>query len=158
MVHNPKRCDRFHFKGKWRICCQSGDTQFRAAIGWSCSWCAGSKHFRHPGFCPQVRIRGVNSISSGTQPLYVVDGVPVFSGDVGFYPANALGDINPNDIESFRSFERRAASAIYGSRAANGVVLITTKRILGKAKFIIMSILVQQRQQNFSIYWGQKIL
>ena len=89
------------------------------------------------GSAPQVRIRGVNSISSGTQPLYVVDGVPVFSGDVGgFTPANALGDINPNDIESFEVLKDGAASAIYGSRAANGVVLITTKKgSVGKAKF-----------------------
>lgn len=89
------------------------------------------------GSAPQVRIRGVNSISSGTQPLYVVDGVPVFSGDVGaFTPANALGDINPNDIESFEILKDGAASAIYGSRAANGVVLITTKKgSAGKAKF-----------------------
>ncbi len=89
------------------------------------------------GSAPQVRIRGVNSISSGTQPLYVVDGVPVFSGDVGgFTPANALGDINPNDIESFEILKDGAASAIYGSRAANGVVLITTKKgAAGKAKF-----------------------
>ncbi|MBP6396989.1 MAG: carboxypeptidase-like regulatory domain-containing protein, partial [Saprospiraceae bacterium] len=54
------------------------------------------------GSAPQVRIRGVNSISSGTQPLYVVDGVPVFSGDNGgFTSNNALADINANDIESY---------------------------------------------------------
>ncbi|MBK8701910.1 MAG: TonB-dependent receptor plug domain-containing protein [Saprospiraceae bacterium] len=83
------------------------------------------------GAAPQVRIRGVNSISSGTQPLFVVDGVPVFSGNVGgFTPANALGDINPNDIESYEILKDGAASAIYGSRAANGVVLITTKKEL----------------------------
>lgn len=81
------------------------------------------------GSAPQVRIRGVNSISSGTQPLYVVDGVPVFSGDIGgFTPTNALGDINSNDIESYEILKDGAASAIYGSRAANGVVLITTKK------------------------------
>ncbi|MBK7220556.1 MAG: TonB-dependent receptor [Saprospiraceae bacterium] len=89
------------------------------------------------GSAPQVRIRGVNSISSGTQPLYVVDGVPVFSGDLGgFTSNNALGDINSNDIESYEILKDGAASAIYGSRAANGVVLITTKKgAAGKAKF-----------------------
>lgn len=89
------------------------------------------------GSAPQVRIRGVNSISSGTQPLYVVDGVPVFSGDLGgFTSNNALADINSNDIESFEILKDGAASAIYGSRAANGVVLITTKKgAAGKAKF-----------------------
>ena len=81
------------------------------------------------GASPQIRIRGVNSISSGTQPLIVVDGVPVFSGNVGgFTPANALGDINPNDIESYEILKDGAATAIYGSRAANGVLLITTKK------------------------------
>jgi TonB-linked SusC/RagA family outer membrane protein len=81
------------------------------------------------GAAPRVRIRGVASINSGTQPLYVVDGIPMYSGDLGGYAdANALGDINPNDIESFEILKDGAASAIYGSRAANGVILITTKK------------------------------
>lgn len=81
------------------------------------------------GAAPQIRVRGVNSISSGTQPLIVIDGVPAFSGNVGgFTPANALGDLNPSDIESFEILKDGAATAIYGSRAANGVILITTKR------------------------------
>ncbi|MBK8705960.1 MAG: TonB-dependent receptor [Saprospiraceae bacterium] len=89
------------------------------------------------GSAPQIRVRGVNSISSGTQPLIVIDGVPAISGNVGgFTPANALADINPNDIESFEVLKDGAASAVYGSRAANGVILITTKRgKSGKAKF-----------------------
>lgn len=89
------------------------------------------------GAPPQIRIRGVNTISSGTQPLIVIDGVPVFSGNTGgFTPANALGDINPNDIESYEVLKDGAATAIYGSRAANGVILITTKKgSAGKAKF-----------------------
>jgi TonB-linked SusC/RagA family outer membrane protein len=84
------------------------------------------------GAAPQIRIRGVNSITSGTAPLFVVDGVPMFDGNTGgFTPANALADLNPNDIESYEILKDGAATAIYGSRAANGVVLITTKR--GKA-------------------------
>ncbi len=82
------------------------------------------------GRAPTVRIRGVNSISSGTSPLYVVDGVPIFSGDTGggnTY-ANALADINPSDIETMTVLKDGAATAIYGSRAANGVILITTKK------------------------------
>lgn len=76
-----------------------------------------------------VRIRGANSISSGTGPLYVVDGVPMISGNVGSNsPANALGDINPADIETMTVLKDGAATAIYGSRAANGVILITTKK------------------------------
>ena len=81
------------------------------------------------GEAPRVRIRGVASVNSGTQPLYVVDGMPIYSGDVGGYAStNALGDINPNDIESIEVLKDGAASAIYGSRAANGVILITTKK------------------------------
>lgn len=89
------------------------------------------------GAPPQIRIRGVNSISSGTAPLVVIDGVPVFSGNVGgFTPANALGDLNPSDIESYEILKDGAATAIYGSRASNGVILITTKKgKKGKAKF-----------------------
>ena len=76
-----------------------------------------------------MRIRGIASINSGTQPLYVVDGMPIYSGDIGGYAStNALGDINPNDIESIEVLKDGAASAIYGSRAANGVILITTKK------------------------------
>lgn len=81
------------------------------------------------GESPRVRIRGVASIGSGTAPLYVVDGMPIYSGDIGGYAsASGLGDINPNDIESFEILKDGAASAIYGSRAANGVILITTKK------------------------------
>lgn len=88
------------------------------------------------GQAPQVRIRGINSISSGTSPLYVIDGVPSLSGNVGgFTSANALADINPNDIESIDILKDGAATAVYGSRAANGVILITTKRGKTGAQF-----------------------
>jgi len=81
----------------------------------------------------RVRVRGVSSISGGTQPLYVVDGVPVVADNLSSTTAatNPIADINPNDIESISVLKDAAASAIYGSRATNGVVLITTKR--GKA-------------------------
>jgi TonB-dependent starch-binding outer membrane protein SusC len=81
------------------------------------------------GQAPRVRIRGNNSISSGQSPLYVIDGVPAASGNQsGVAQSNALGDINPNDIESIDVLKDGAATAIYGSRAANGVILITTKK------------------------------
>jgi TonB-dependent starch-binding outer membrane protein SusC len=81
------------------------------------------------GQAPTVRIRGVASISSGTQPLYVVDGMPIISVDTGGYAdASGLGDINPNDIETYDVLKDGAATAIYGSRAANGVIIITTKK------------------------------
>jgi TonB-dependent starch-binding outer membrane protein SusC len=87
-----------------------------------------------------VKVRGTNSISAGSQPLYVIDGIPVTDGD--FSPGNmgagfnALSDINPNDIESIQILKDAAAASIYGSRGANGVVLITTKKgKAGKTKF-----------------------
>ena len=77
-----------------------------------------------------INIRGPSSIQSGTEPLYVVDGVPVISGtsasDFG-QETNALADIAPGDIQSIDILKDAAATAIYGSRGANGVVLITTK-------------------------------
>jgi TonB-linked SusC/RagA family outer membrane protein len=79
---------------------------------------------------PVIRVRGFNSISGSSSPLYIVDGVPVFTGDISrnANPVNPLGDINPSDIESIEVLKDASATAIYGSRAANGVILITTKR------------------------------
>lgn len=78
----------------------------------------------------RVRVRGVTSISGETQPLYVVDGIPVLSDNLSSTSAatNPIADINPNDIESISVLKDASAAAIYGSRASNGVVLITTKR------------------------------
>lgn len=86
-----------------------------------------------PGGAMSVRIRGNSSILAGNQPLYVVDGVPITSGNfgqIGFsgQGINALSDINPNDIESISVLKDASATAIYGARATNGVILITTKR------------------------------
>lgn len=79
---------------------------------------------------PVFRIRGTNSISLSSYPLIVVDGVPSFTGDFSSTSSagNALASINPNDIESIDIAKDAAATAIYGSRAANGVVYITTKK------------------------------
>jgi TonB-dependent starch-binding outer membrane protein SusC len=96
------------------------------------------------GEVPRLRIRGVGSISSGTYPLVVVDGVPIFTGDQGGQAStNALGDINPADIESMEILKDGSGTAIYGSRAANGVILITTKRGSG-GKFHV----------NYNNYFG----
>jgi TonB-dependent starch-binding outer membrane protein SusC len=96
------------------------------------------------GEVPRLRIRGVGSISSGTYPLVVVDGVPIFTGDQGGSAStNALGDINPADIESMEILKDGSGTAIYGSRAANGVILITTKRGSG-GKFHV----------NYNNYFG----
>jgi TonB-linked SusC/RagA family outer membrane protein len=79
---------------------------------------------------PVIRIRGTNSISLSSYPLVVIDGVPTFTGDVSATNAasNVLASINPNDIESIDIAKDAAATAIYGSRAANGVVYVTTKK------------------------------
>jgi TonB-linked SusC/RagA family outer membrane protein len=76
---------------------------------------AGSK----PGSAPQVRIRGRRSFNASNEPLYVIDGIPTVGG---------IGDINPQDITSMEVLKDASATAIYGSRGSNGVVLITTKR------------------------------
>lgn len=86
---------------------------------------------------PVFRIRGTNSISLSSYPLIIVDGVPSYTGDYSSTASsgNALASINPNDIESIDIAKDAAATAIYGSRAANGVVFITTKKgKAGKAK------------------------
>jgi len=77
----------------------------------------------------RIRIRGVNSVSQGQSPLIVVDGVPFISGNLAAATnSNALGDINPNDIENIEVLKDGSATAIFGSRAANGVIMITTKK------------------------------
>jgi len=79
---------------------------------------------------PVIRIRGVSSMSLSSFPLVVIDGIPSFTGDNSATnaPNNPLANINPSDIESVEVLKDASASAIYGSRAANGVILITTKR------------------------------
>ena len=89
-----------------------------------------------PGGTLNVQVRGVGSINAGTQPLYIVDGVQVATGGLsGQGSQNALASINPNDIASIEVLKDAAAASIYGAQAANGVVLITTKRgVNGKTK------------------------
>lgn len=82
-----------------------------------------------PGGGVSVRIRGTNSLTGDAEPLYIVDGIPI-SAQTGD-GTNALATLNPNDIESIDILKDASAAAIYGARAANGVVLVTTKR--GKA-------------------------
>jgi len=87
-----------------------------------------------------VRVRGASSISAGSEPLFVVDGIPITndSQSTSGGATNPLADLNPNDIESMEVLKDASAAAIYGSRAANGVILITTKR--GKAGKTIVNI------------------
>ncbi|MBA4853858.1 TonB-dependent receptor [Emticicia sp. BO119] len=79
---------------------------------------------------PVIRVRGLSSLSLSSFPLVVIDGIPITTGDVSGNAStnNPLGDINPADIESIDVLKDAASAAIYGSRAAAGVLLITTKR------------------------------
>ena len=84
-----------------------------------------------PGSAMRVSVRGIGSLSANNEPLYVIDGVPVIphSADMTSFgtPMNQLAQLNPSDIASIEVLKDAASAAIYGSRATNGVVLITTK-------------------------------
>lgn len=89
-----------------------------------------------PGGGVSIRIRGGSSIQGGNEPLYVIDGFPIYNasttaGTLSGTPTNPLSSINPSDIESIDILKDASATAIYGSRGANGVVIVTTKK--GKA-------------------------
>ncbi len=86
-----------------------------------------------PGAAPQIRVRGIGSISAGVTPLYVVDG----------FPTDNIETLNPNDIESLDILKDASATAIYGSRGSNGVIIVNTKR--GKAGKLML---------NFDSYYG----
>ncbi|NLH24379.1 MAG: TonB-dependent receptor plug domain-containing protein, partial [Bacteroidales bacterium] len=85
------------------------------------------------GAVSSIRVRGIGSMNASNEPLYVIDGVPVVSGDTGqmsgyiYATNNVMSTLNPQDIESITVLKDAAASALYGSRAANGVILVTTK-------------------------------
>lgn len=81
-----------------------------------------------PGGAISIRVRGGTSINASNEPLYVIDGVPIDNSEQNSGGRNPLNFLNPNDIETFTVLKDASASAIYGSRAANGVVLITTKK------------------------------
>ncbi|MBE7170159.1 MAG: TonB-dependent receptor [Williamsia sp.] len=85
-----------------------------------------------PGKAFSIQVRGTGSVSAGSEPLYVIDGFPLAqanpNGAGSFTSGNPLDNLNPNDIASVQVLKDAAAAAIYGSRAANGVVLITTKK------------------------------
>lgn len=101
-----------------------------------------------PGGSTTIRIRGGNSIQGGNEPLYVIDGIPVYN-DSGQSGANlnGLSAVDPNDIQSIEILKDASATAIYGSRGANGVVIVTTKR--GKSG---------DTRINFDAYYGRQEL
>lgn len=83
-----------------------------------------------PGSVQQIRIRGIGSINSSSAPLFVVDGVPINTGDFSgaTNSSNLLAGLNPDDIESISVLKDAASASIYGSRAGNGVIIINTKK------------------------------
>ncbi|MFV0564694.1 MAG: SusC/RagA family TonB-linked outer membrane protein [Flavobacteriaceae bacterium] len=97
-----------------------------------------------PGEGQDIKIRGVGSLSLSSSPMYVVDGVPISDATGG--ARNPLNFINPNDIESFVVLKDASSAAIYGSRAANGVILITTKK--GKNKEFSFNLSTQTSVYN----------
>lgn len=103
-----------------------------------------------PGSSSQIRIRGTGSINASNAPLWVVDGIPVSSGSSAMFTNtnSTLTALNPNDIESITVLKDAAAAAAYGSRAANGVILVTTKSgKAGKSSF--------DARAKFGVNWLQ---
>ena len=101
-----------------------------------------SSYSGQPGSTTSIRIRGTSSINAGNEPLWVVDGIPIIADDNRAFSNYGVGSgsntafINPNDIESITVLKDAAAASVYGSRAANGVILVTTKSgKSGAAKF-----------------------
>lgn len=95
-----------------------------------------------PGSTSTIRVRGTSSVNAGNEPLWVIDGIPVLPGDfrqmsnVGVGGGSSTTFLNPNDVESITVLKDAAAASVYGSRAANGVILVTTKTgKAGKARF-----------------------
>ncbi len=103
-----------------------------------------------PGGRADIQIRGVNSISGGTSPIVVADGVVIGS----------INDVNPNDIESVEVLKDAAAQAIYGARAANGVILLTTKRgTAGKARVNYKGYYgIQNVDRHFDVYSPEEFI
>ena len=119
-----------------------------------------------PGGGVSVRIRGSSSINAGNQPLYVIDGLPINNGNVtpgaGIVPSsnarNPLNSINPGDIQSIEVLKDASATAIYGSRGANGVILVTTKKGSKNALNVNYNVYggVQQVIDNYEVLSAQQ--
>ena len=109
-----------------------------------------------PGQAPDIRVRGIGSISASSTPLYVIDGIPVVSGDISGGNTNTIAGLNPNDIASMTILKDASATSLYGSRAANGVVLITTKS--GKSGKVKVNFTYQRGFNNYTIRDEQKTL
>ncbi|MDT0645099.1 TonB-dependent receptor [Zunongwangia sp. F260] len=107
-----------------------------------------TKNSGQPGAAVSVRIRGVNTITGSSEPLYIIDGVPV-SGEAGAEGLSPLAALNPNDIADINILKDASATAIYGSRGSNGVVLITTKKgKIGQGRLAYNTYTAIQRPTN----------
>lgn len=127
---------------------EGGYSNFQQVLGGRAAGVNVQENNSEPGGGISIEIRGISTISGSTQPLYVIDGVPLESPNLNLntsanisswygnnLTANPLSAINPNDIENVEILKDAAATALYGSRGANGVVVITTKSgKVGKAK------------------------
>jgi len=117
-----------------------------------------------PGASSDIRIRGNSSINAGNNPLWVVDGIPIMTGDQSIFTntSNALSSLNMNDVESITVLKDAAAASVYGSRAANGVILVTTKSGKdGKAKFSArakVGISWLANDNNYGVMTGEELL
>ena len=117
-----------------------------------------------PGAASDIRIRGNSSINAGNDPLWVVDGIPIMTGDQSIFTntSNALSSLNMNDVESITVLKDAAAASVYGSRAANGVILVTTKSGKdGKAKFAArakVGISWLANDNNYAVMTGEELL
>jgi TonB-linked SusC/RagA family outer membrane protein len=111
-----------------------------------------------PGAGSRIRIRGGASLNASNDPLIVIDGVPVDNIGIGG-SSNPLNMINPNDIENFTILKDPSAAAIYGSRASNGVILITTKKgTKGRVKFNLgAQLFVQTPSSKVDVLSGEQI-
>ena len=125
-------------------------TSFEQALQGATTGLTVNSNSGQPGAGLDIRVRGTGSMNASNQPLYVIDGVPVVAGDIAVSGVNGdsksfniMASINPSDIENITVLKDAAAASLYGSRAANGVILITTKR--GKEG---------KTQINFKANWG----
>ena len=110
-------------------------TTFEQALQGSAPGVTVNQSSGQPGAGLSIRVRFTGYMNASNNPLYVIDGVPVISGDIAVSGVsgdskayNVMASINPDDIESITVLKDAAAASLYGSRAANGVILITTKR------------------------------
>lgn len=121
---------------------KSGESSFINGLAGKASGVQISRAAGDPGAASFIQIRGQNTLTGNSQPLVVVDGVPISStteggSSGGVVPQSRLNDINPNDIESMQILKGASAAALWGSRAANGVIIITTKKGSDEGKMAV---------------------